>query len=146
MGTFLKMTPSREPYMFYVAVWKHRLFANESLAFGNFGGMELPEKGFAGGPGRPQYFLPTGIAAMTENSFIQLHRGWSISMSPMVVLRRSVLNLYAADISDDECRQEFYFIILKPSNYTYTINIDREVKWRLCCISLQELQMAEGSV
>lgn len=100
MGTFLKMSSSQEPYMFYVVVWKHRLFANESLAFSNFGAMELPEKGFAEGPGRPQSFLPTGIAAMTENSFIQLHRGWSISLSPMVVLRRSVFNLYAADISD----------------------------------------------
>lgn len=46
----------------------------------------------------------------------------------------------------DECRQEFYFIILKPSNYTCTINIDREVKRRLCCNSPQELQMAEGRV
>lgn len=43
-----------------------------------------------------------------------------------------------------ECRQEFYFIILKYSNYTCTINIDRELKGRLHSISQQKLQWQKG--
>lgn len=44
----------------------------------------------------------------------------------------------------DECRQDFYFIILKYSNYTSTINIDREAEGRFQCISEQKLQWQKG--
>lgn len=86
--------------MFYVVVWKQRSLADESLPLANFEAMWLPEKGFAEGTGRPQSLLPTGITAMTEHLIIQLHKGWSILLSPMAVLHHSAFKLYAADISD----------------------------------------------
>lgn len=84
--------------MFDEVVWKQRLLADQSLAFANPEAVWLPEKGFSEAPGRPQSLFPTGIAAMTKKSFIQLHRGSSIPLSPLVVLSCSLFRFYAADI------------------------------------------------
>lgn len=84
-------------YMVYVMAWKQRSLADQSSAFASSKAMSLAEKGFAEGPGRPQSLLPSGIAVVTENLFVQLHKGWSIPLSPTVTLHHSVFKLCCRD-------------------------------------------------